>query len=84
MRWGRDAEERAACVQKAHDAYATARQAMDRATGAEAMAEEAQAAVGMLSAEVAALRHQIQAMLDVQADKPIIEAVARRASRKAA
>lgn len=35
MRWGKDNEERAACAQKAQDAYAAARQAQARVDAAE-------------------------------------------------
>lgn len=48
-RWGKDQEERSAVAQKAQDAYASARQAMSKAEGAEASA-------GAVAAEIADLR----------------------------
>ena len=40
MRWGHDQEERAACTQKAQDAYAAARQALARIDGLEAQVNQ--------------------------------------------
>lgn len=52
MRWGRDNEEREAVVKKAHDAYAMARQAMEKAAAAQAQMAE-------LREEIEALRRLV-------------------------
>ena len=59
MRWGKDQEERAACTRKAQDAYAQARQAMEKAAAAEAAADAALARAEEMMAEIAALRGRI-------------------------
>jgi hypothetical protein len=59
MRWGKDQEERAACTRKAQDAYAQARQAMEKAAGAEAAADAMLARAEEMMAEIAALRGRV-------------------------
>lgn len=58
-RWGADNEERAACTQKAQDAYALARQAMERINGVEAIASDLRDELAEAHAESAALKHRI-------------------------
>lgn len=59
QRWGKDAEERSACVRKAHDAYAAAREALGKIAALDgtvlALREDLREARG----EIEMLRRQI-------------------------
>lgn len=83
MRWTKDGEERAACVQKAHDAYALGRQALEKAAGSEARAAEALAESGELRAEMAGLRRRL-AELERAVDEATMPRRVKPVVRKAA
>jgi predicted nucleic acid-binding Zn-ribbon protein len=82
-RWGFDQEERAACTKKAHDAYAVARQALEKAAAADARAVEATTEATELRGEIAALRRRV-----AEVEQTLDEAMAPRrvkpTTRKAA
>ena len=81
MGWGKDNEERAAVAQKAQAGYAAARQAMEKATAADARSERLAGELMEVRAEYAALSRRIDRLAAAfeAATEPV-----KRPTRKAA
>jgi len=63
-RWTSDNEERAAVAQKAHDAYAAARQAQSRVDGLESRLADLEAFIEDQAAEIRSLRELLRKQSD--------------------
>ena len=81
MGWGKDNEERAAIAQKAQAGYAAARQAMEKATAADARSERLATELMEVRAEYAALSRRLDRLAAAfeAATEPV-----KRPTRKAA